>query len=549
MVVLLLIWTYVFFVIYINGISADKAIKKIVGQKSFSEQLAVDEVFILGLLCLSSLASISSLLFPIGFNALSFVTIITLFQLYFNYSRIKYDLRRSVDIIRSTDKFAVIVGVFILILVIASSASKIMPGDTNLYYVQCIRWIRKFSVVPGLGNLHGRFAFNSHFFIISSLFTFSFNNALIFPLNSVCFLVIGFTLYRNFLIGLMNKNNVCIINGLCFILIVRLLPALLNTPAPDLICALLVVYLFVLLVNGKNHLTSPSVMVMLILLVFTCITYKLSSILLLLVIPLIVRKFTVKIFLKIAVIGVVVFMPFFIRNYYLSGYLVYPFPALDIFSVVWKIPSEKAELERQLVKTWARIPKASHGAVVNMGATEWFPIWFKALGTIYKVLVMLIPIGLLTAIYLGFKRWSMLLGIQVVVTVNLIFWFIMAPDPRFAMGFIIINTALITSLLLLKIKVLDAKKIRFAMLVSLIIVCLQHRGIVLSFFNDKLWVIPSDYIANSSVKVRRYHTNFFYQVPVTDEQCFDLNLPCTPYRNDKLLLRGNKLEDGFYISK
>ena len=36
--------------------------------------------------------------------------------------------------------------------------------------------------------------------------------------------------------------------------------------------------------------------------------------------------------------GCVVIAPFLIRNYYLSGYLIYPFPAIDLFDVPWKIP-------------------------------------------------------------------------------------------------------------------------------------------------------------------------------------------------------------------
>ena len=36
--------------------------------------------------------------------------------------------------------------------------------DSGLYHFQVIRWIREFPVVPGLGNLHSRYAFNVSFF-------------------------------------------------------------------------------------------------------------------------------------------------------------------------------------------------------------------------------------------------------------------------------------------------------------------------------------------------------------------------------------------------
>ena len=46
-----------------------------------------------------------------------------------------------------------------------------------------IQWIRKYAVVPELGNIHGRLALNSMFLVISGLFTFQKKDVLIFPLN------------------------------------------------------------------------------------------------------------------------------------------------------------------------------------------------------------------------------------------------------------------------------------------------------------------------------------------------------------------------------
>jgi hypothetical protein len=38
-------------------------------------------------------------------------------------------------------------------------------------------------------------------------------------------------------------------------------------------------------------------------------------------------------------------------------------------------------------------------------------------------------------------------------------------------------------------------------------------------------------------------------VPTTDDRCFDSPLPCTPYLNSDLEMRGKNLEDGFRIKK
>lgn len=43
--------------------------------------------------------------------------------------------------------------------------------DTSLYHVQAIRWIEEYGVVPGLGNLHNRFVYNSAFMPLQALFS------------------------------------------------------------------------------------------------------------------------------------------------------------------------------------------------------------------------------------------------------------------------------------------------------------------------------------------------------------------------------------------
>ena len=46
--------------------------------------------------------------------------------------------------------------------------------DSDLYHGQSIRWIEEYGVVPGLGHLHERFAYNSSFFAVSALYSMRF---------------------------------------------------------------------------------------------------------------------------------------------------------------------------------------------------------------------------------------------------------------------------------------------------------------------------------------------------------------------------------------
>ena len=57
----------------------------------------------------------------------------------------------------------------LLILVLAIGATgPITVYDTGLYHLNCIRWNTDFPLIRGLGNLHGRFAFNSSYFLYLS---------------------------------------------------------------------------------------------------------------------------------------------------------------------------------------------------------------------------------------------------------------------------------------------------------------------------------------------------------------------------------------------
>jgi hypothetical protein len=49
-------------------------------------------------------------------------------------------------------------------------------GDTGLYHLQTIKWIEAYGAVPGLGNLHEAYAWNSMWYPLHVLFGFSFLN-------------------------------------------------------------------------------------------------------------------------------------------------------------------------------------------------------------------------------------------------------------------------------------------------------------------------------------------------------------------------------------
>jgi hypothetical protein len=45
----------------------------------------------------------------------------------------------------------------------------IQNGDTGLYHMAAVKWAASSAIVPGLGNLHGRLAYNSSFFLYAAM--------------------------------------------------------------------------------------------------------------------------------------------------------------------------------------------------------------------------------------------------------------------------------------------------------------------------------------------------------------------------------------------
>ena len=58
------------------------------------------------------------------------------------------------------------------LLTCMSSMAMPINEDSWLYHFQSIRWINEYPVIPGLGNLHGRLAFNQSHFGLLALFNF-----------------------------------------------------------------------------------------------------------------------------------------------------------------------------------------------------------------------------------------------------------------------------------------------------------------------------------------------------------------------------------------
>ena len=390
------------------------------------------------------------------------------------------------------------------------------------------------------------------FFVVSGLFSIRIGDTLIFPLNGICFIIL---VIKSFLLfGKEIRNGVkwkAVFYSISLLISLLFLVPSLNSPSADTICGIMILYLFILLLErgGEEVYSDFSSIVLINMLVFSCVAFKLSSAFIVITLfSLLNRKFF-KRGLLILVTGIVVIVPFIVRNYYLSGYLAYPFPAIDIFNVDWKIPFENVQSMKLEIEGWAKISTIPYPEVVKMGISDWIGPWFNSLDFFDKLILVGNALSIIMFFIMLLKRDSFLAKVQLIIIVNLIFWLFMAPDVRFAYGFLFIGFSLTVAYI---IKLLEdisfvalLKLFKPALLCVLLLVAGRRiMAPVDTLRHPSYWILPAPF---GSVETEVYATNFEYRVPVERGGCLNTKIPCVPFPFDNVMMRGSEIKDGFKV--
>jgi hypothetical protein len=551
MILVIAIWSLIFFIFFVLGFSVIKVLLKVIGKKDRSNIVTLDECFFTGFLTLSALSGVLSIWIPIGNKVLIVVGVLSVILSLVNFREIQNIFHESKNKLIEFKRAEVITIFLFLLFLLAVVVQKITWYDTWLYHAQSIQWIRKFAVIPGLGNIHGRLALNSMFLVISGLFTFHVNNVLIFPLNGICYTVLVLRLFS--LLKSEYEQEVkwkAVLWGFIIVISLLFMIPLLNSTSPDIICGILVIYAFILIITKTKEYDQPDYLktILLSIVVFSCLTYKISSLFLVLTLLLNLKSGFYRKCLIIIATGFIIIIPYIVRNYYLSGYLVYPFPAVDIFNVDWKIPLEKAVSEKSWIVSWARVPGISPDKVLNMKISEWILPWFKSYNFNNKLILTTNLLSVITFMIMLVKKDILYARIQLILLINLLFWFLMAPDPRFAYGFLFMGFALTVAYLVRMIgsaKILNYFKIMLA--VILFIILFSNKSIPLGILKEpSLCFVPASF---ETVKTKELKSDFDYRVPAEEgqDQCFYCDIPCVPYPLVNVKLRGHEIKDGFKV--
>ncbi len=422
------------------------------------------------------------------------------------------------------------------------SAQVPLPYDTYLYHAQAILWKQDFEVVPGLGNLHGRLAFNSSSFFLNALF--SFGRDLSYPLHSLLFLMLLGRFWANIRI-LPDLRNLAFHLPLFSVAFLTLIFRGLSSPAADTLSVIALIYLALSYRAswlGDSGIDKGD----LILMSFFCFTIKLSMVLIpFLGVYLVFRSPALwRTFLGW---GLFLIGPFLITNYIQTGYLLYPSPALDLFNPDWKIPIETVNWMRDLIESWAKNPGGDPAEVLRQGIGEWLPLWFPRNLLRDRAMLILFAITLFPLLLRSRRLTPQKIIILTVITGSIFFWLLNAPDFRFGYGFFALYFAFFMDALFPESLAVVIRRPALRLIAGSVVLLLFAVNLGFLAGLQDFWMRPARV---PEVEVRATDLNGIeFRSPVSGDLCANTPIPCAPGISSSLRMRGASLGQGFRIER
>ena len=415
---------------------------------------------LIGFMLTNVYAEIWSIFSPVNMWAVYILVFITLVIAYM----CKQDMAEMVNISKAP-KPAVIASVAVILLMAYGSSRGYMHYDTTLYHASAIRWIEEYGVVPGLANLQSRYGYNSAEFAHNALYSFKwYTGRSLHCTTGFLAMVSAHLLYdKELFTGRRTIQSVDFVRiGLLYYL--GVLFAQMVSPASDYVANLLIFDILILMLGRVKERTLPAdhyVLISLLAIYGITVKVSLAPMVLICLIPFVyyIIKKEVRSILFCIVSGLVIAVPYFIRGYILSGWILYPSTLIKLGNPDWQVPIGEAQYDAKEISMWGRgITDATKWSEVTL--TNWIPSWFAALDTVEKVLITAVITSavVLVAIEIrlglsknrgGLHGYNILLELPIawIMLLGVVTWFVGAPLVRYGLGFVLSFPLLVVGIL------------------------------------------------------------------------------------------------------
>ncbi len=318
--------------------------------------------------------------------------------------------------------------------------------DTNIYHAQMIRLYEEYGLIKGMGNLQLHFAYNSAYLAFASVFSLrwllgqSLHTTTGFVEVVMCLYAFhGLKEFKNH-----RRHSADMMRGgILFYTLVIITGSM--SPATDYTTMYFVLFVITAWCENMEGQRNVAVYSLLAVLAVFVATLKFSACVLVLIVVypavFLVRE---KRWRETGVYfgsGCLILLPFLVRNFLISGWLLYPFNGIDLFNVEWKIPEEYLLVDANQIKVWGRC--LYDVEKIDWSITRWLPIWWEGQERYEKMLLGALLLGAALLAALSVKRllekkeirWD-LAALMAAVVCSLLTWFFTAPFIRYGLAFI-----------------------------------------------------------------------------------------------------------------
>ncbi len=446
----------------------------------------------------------------------------------------------------------------IVIFMVIGTSRGYFHYDSDLYHGQSIRWIEEYGCVKGIGNLHCRLGYNSSAFAMCALYSFSFLGgqsyhacagflALIVMLESLKVLHV-------FSDKKILASDFARIGAMYYIFNIY---DEMVSPASDYYVMLYFAFIVIRLLDiagsdDRAENMNADLIAYPALLAIFLVTLKLSAagMVLCVIIPivsLIKEKRIGKLFVYIG-IGMLIVIPFLVRNYLISGWLVYPFTKIDLFDPVWKVPEYVAVNDSDFIIAFGR--GYTDVAAAHLPFGEWIRHWISGLGKMDLLLFFAslasFP-GLIACIFVRRKKYLLHLT-QFSVLITFIMWFFSAPLIRYGQGFLImLPLAVFGDLFCKAYEKLSGHRIMPVLAGFIIGAFILYKTVMTGVYlkgviAQPYWISQLDYGKYETYEYDLGDETIF--IPVSGDQTGYDAFPSAPLEPDDVRLMGGSISEG-----
>ncbi len=517
--------------------------------------------FLIGLATITFLANVTSLFFRINAEFYCLAIILSVFWLIKNRSRIVHIRPYLFDPLTRSPLLSFL---YVVLVLITAHQCCLLTDNVDQwgYYLPLVRWIENYPLIPGLANLNARFGFNSAYHMSHAIFsqTFIFRDG-IYALTGLLYLIFSFQIFKTIKEWWVTKQELHPEQFLFLSAFVFPFFFLINSMDADYPTIFIGVFLISVCIKRirLQQIWKMDVefwsYVLLALYLFTVRPFSIFYLLY----PLIflvrgIRTIPHKELIVLILLPLIYVLPWLVRNYIMSGYLIFPLYFMDFLDADWKVSELMTKNSYLIIKEFAKLELIRHEydymGVTSPAFMTWIGPWLENNFSLLigKIVILGLPLTFIASALLVFKKKISRphKGLIVVLSLIVVLWFYNYPSIRFGWAYILSLMILCFYLGISPYK--SIVKLSTYILIALLFISYARSGIrVIKSYNKECLISPMELprpetqpTTKDGISIKRSSSHY----------CYGISPPCIPsHHNQVIEPRGQAITDGFRTKK